>query len=231
MKNILISGVGNLYILIVFVAIKKIREWYNSDNQKQEIVKRSLFLERADVNAGIQPGMLLFVIGEIEQLAISESEHTPAVIALLSELLNAVMQAQQNLVQRVDEEVQNVKRMLKLYSLILNSSTPRLIIEGNELSMKTLPAFIMFSPLDIILRNYKKLPGETIHVTIQNSEQINITWETEESNFIGVDSTVLSREMNNMYPEIFHIESAISEKDITIIVTTVKQPELVPGAL
>jgi hypothetical protein len=214
--NVLISGIGNLYIILVFSAAKMMREWYISDHRKQMIVERSLYLKRADVNARVQPGMLLFSIGQIEKLVAEESDNVPGAIALLSELLNAVMQAQKVQILRVDEEVKNLKRMFRLYSLLLDTSVPKLRIEGEDLYMKSLPAFILFSPLEIIYRNSRLIPGQDILITLNKGLNVEISWEYDKESKVELDTNILSEEMDMLYPQRFQIESQTSENQVLL---------------
>ncbi len=202
--NIIVSGIGNLYILLVFVAARMVRSWYINENNKRVLAERSLYIERADANASIQPGMLLFSIESIEKLAIKKSDEVPGAIALLSELMNSVMQAQKVVIQRVDEELQNVRRLTKLYSILLSVSLPRIRIEGKDLNLKMLPAFILFSPLEIVFRRYSWLP-DSILISIIEAEKVQISWESSEQPFAGIDDVMIRREMDHILPGHFNI--------------------------
>ncbi|MFC2080138.1 hypothetical protein ACFLRQ_01550 [Bacteroidota bacterium] len=203
--NIVISGIGNLYIVLVFAASKMIRDWYISDRHKQKIVERNLYLQRADANATVQPGMLLYSIEQIEKQLEINSDHVPEAIAMLSELLNAVMQAQKNKVHRVDEEARNVKKMLKLYALLLGKKAPHIRIDGDDLSMRSIPVFIIFSPLEIVCRNYSSIPEIDIDILIEE-ESVKISWDSPQ---LCGDHEVVNNvrlEMNNLYPNGFQLE-------------------------
>jgi len=214
--NVLISGIGNLYIILVFAAAKMIRQWYVADHHKQIIVERNLYLQRADVNAGIQPGMLLFAIEKIEKLVSKKSENVPGAIALLSELLNAVMQAQRNKVLRVDEEAKNVKRMLGLYALLLDKNIPNIRIEGEELSLKYLPVFIVFSPIEIICRNYGALAVSDIQISLANSRPVEINWKSEVLSKDKGVARLVREEMEKLYPKRFHMEIQTRENYLSL---------------
>jgi hypothetical protein len=216
--NIVISGIGNLYIILVFAAAKLIREWYVTDNHKQDLVKRNLYLKRADANASVQPGMLLFSIEKIEEMELAKSEHVPAAIALLSEILNAVMQAQKRKVQRVDEEARIVKRMLKLYAMLLDTVAPGLRIEGEDLSMKSLPAFILFSPLEIVIRHQSLLPEENISIVIEDERSVQISWEASYLSQKPMIIDTLKREMDKLYPDQFYVESHVENDSYSVCI-------------
>ena len=73
MANIVISGIGNLYIVLVFIAVKMIRKWYLTTEEKKKINERFLEDKVAKANARIQPGMLLYAIGRMEEMAENKS--------------------------------------------------------------------------------------------------------------------------------------------------------------
>jgi len=203
--NILVSGVGNLYIILVFAAAKMVRSWHISQNHKQGIMEQNLHLERADVNAGIQPGLLLFSIEHIEQLAQAKSEEVPAKIATLSEIMNAAMQARKNLMIRVDEELYNLKRLLNFYSGLLSFELPKIRIEGENLSMKMLPSFILFSPLEILFRKLCLIPEGNILITIEEAGKVEISWESERIPMKNLDVGPVNEELNRLYPGRFSL--------------------------
>lgn len=203
--NILVSGIGNLYIILVFAASKMIRSWYISQARKQEIIEANLHIERADVNAGIQPGMLLFSIEHIEQLALAKSEDVPVKIAKLSEIMNAAMQSRQNFMIRVDEELNNLKRLLNFYAGLLSFNIPRIRIEGENLSMKMLPSFILFSPLEIIFRKICWIPEGSILISIEEAGTVEISWDSDRFPVKSIDPGPVNDELNSLYPGRFSL--------------------------
>lgn len=214
--NIVVSGIGNLYIILVFVAAKMIRSWYIFEKRKQGIMERNLNLQRADVNAGIQPGMLLFSIERIEELAWDESEEVPEKIAKLSEIMNAAMQSRERLMIRVDEELQNLKRLLNFYSGLMFRNMPRIRIEGDNLAMKMLPSFILFSPLEILFRKLCWIPEDNIFITIAESGLVEISWDSGIPPVKRVDLGIIIEELDMLYPDRFSMKLNDSPSQFSI---------------
>ncbi|MFC2090137.1 hypothetical protein ACFLT1_05110 [Bacteroidota bacterium] len=216
LANIVISGVGNLYILLVFAAAKMIREWYVSDKHTQLLVERNLYLQRADVNAAVQPGMLLYTVGLIEECVSKRPEEVSAFLARLSELLNFVMQAHNFKRIRVDEEIRNVKKLLALYSMLLNRQQPQIRISGNELSLISLPVCIAFSPLEIICRANNAVPEESIELDIKSPDEIELSWHDPlRANDKDLEKK-LTKEIEELYPDRFDIRYAFSHDTVRI---------------
>ncbi len=207
-SNLVISGVGNLYVLLVFVAARQVREWFLSQQQKQKLMEESLFLDRADVNAAIQPDMLLFSMEKIEEVTLSGKNDVPAVIAMLSELLNAVMQAKKQVYHRVDEEVRNVKKLLELYARLMGQEMPRICIEGPDLNIYQMPTFIIFLPLEIICRRSGRIPEGTINITVDREKSIYIYWAGQNDMAKLPDPEFILKEMDKSFPGRFIIGRA-----------------------
>jgi|GEM_PF-3239787 len=198
--NVLISGIGNLYIILVFAAARMVRSWYLSERKGQELEKKQLYMERADANAGILPGMLLFSIRSIEQLGRDRPVDVAGAIAMLSELLNAVMQAHKSMMLRLDEEMKNVRNLLKLYSLLMDRDIPALKIEQCNMAVLTLPAFMIFSPLEIVIRHFRWMPDDSIEVCIREEEMVTISWRSGAAGDRKPDPGNMTRELDMLYP-------------------------------
>ncbi|MDF1571067.1 MAG: hypothetical protein P1P82_05560 [Bacteroidales bacterium] len=198
--NVLISGIGNLYIILVFAAARMVRSWYLGERKGQALEKQQLFMERADANAGILPGMLLFSVRSIEQMGRDRPGDVAGAIAMLSQLLNAVMQAHKSMKLRLDEEMRNVRNLLKLYSLLMGRDIPVLKIEQCSMAALSLPAFMIFSPLEIVIRHFMWMPDDTIEVCIRGEEMVTISLRSEAADVRKPDPAEMTRELDLLYP-------------------------------
>ena len=204
--NIIINGIGNLYIILVFAAIKMIRIWYLADMQNRNIIAKNLMNQRSDANAGIQPGMLMHSMKEIEILSRNESEKVAEAIALLSELLNNVMLAQKIIYVRLDEEIRNVKKLFRLYSLLMDTDPFRLNIEGDAFSQRQIAAFMLFSPIDIMIRRMGRFPGDQLSIVMENDHSASFSWIAQPNHESGMEISGLQAGLDQLYPERFVIE-------------------------
>lgn len=214
--NVLISGIGNLYILLVFAATKMVRSWYISDKKSEQLVKDRLFMERADANAGIQPGMLLFSVGSIERLGREWPGEVAGAIAMLSELLNDVMMAHKSTMLRLDEEMRNVRSLLKLYALFMHRAMPLFKIEQCSAAISSMPAFIVFSPLEIVIRKYRWMPDDSIDVCIWEKEQVSISWKKREGGSVLPDPGEIMRELDLLYPGRYQVRTGTDPGKVTL---------------
>jgi len=88
LKNILISGIGNQYIILVFFAIKAGRYWYSAQTIKDELVQSKLETDLEIYRHQLQPKLIYTLIEELEQLTEKEAEKVPEVIVKISNFLN-----------------------------------------------------------------------------------------------------------------------------------------------
>jgi hypothetical protein len=214
--NVLISGIGNLYIILVFAAARMIRSWYLSEKEGQQLVQKRLFMERADANAGIHPGMLLFSVQEIEQLGKDRPEEVAGAIAMLSELLNAVMQAHKSVKVRLDEEMRNVRNLLRLYAMLMMKEIPVLKIEQCNKAITALPAFMVFSPLDIVIRQFRLMPDDSIEICIRGEDLVSINWRNGATENKRPDPAEITRELDMLYPGRYQVRIEAAPQNTTL---------------
>jgi hypothetical protein len=214
--NVLISGIGNLYIILVFAAAKMVRSWYLSNKKSEQLVQDRLFRERADANAGIQPGMLLFSVGSIERLAGERPADVAAAIAMLSELLNAAMQAHKSSMLRLDEEMKNVRSLLKLYALLMLKATPLLKIDQCSSAISSLPAFMVFSPLEIVIRKFHWMLDDSIEVCLRREDLVSISWKRKGRQSKLPDPGEIMRELDMLFPGRYRVRIGSESEIVTM---------------
>lgn len=149
--TVIISSIGNLYIILVFIAAKLIREWYIASEQKQELLQQQLLAERAEVNYALQPGMLLFCLEQIEFLAKRGSKKISSLISDLSEILNLVMQLSMHDKIPLADEIDLIKKMQKIYRDLELHST-KLTFLNDNIADRTIPRLMLFTPIEMLMR-------------------------------------------------------------------------------
>jgi len=115
--NVIISGLGNLYIVLVFLATRTIRNWYLASNQKKMLEQEKLHRQIEDTISRVQPRMLLYAIDQIEQMVERGDPDVTVAIALTSELLSDIMMYHREAHPLFTTEVEMVKKLLALVSL------------------------------------------------------------------------------------------------------------------
>lgn len=87
-KNIIISGIGNHYIILIFLAIHIGRSWYLSKNKKEELLQLKMETELEIYRYQLQPKLILSLIEEMELITKKSPDKVPGLIVKISGFLN-----------------------------------------------------------------------------------------------------------------------------------------------
>ncbi len=200
--NILISGIGNLYIVLVFIAMRLIRNWYLSSEEKKNLNQLHLEDRVAEANSRIQPGLLLYASEKIEELAEEGSENVSPAIAILSEILNGTMQTKGREVHRIDEELKLLQLLTDLHALFNHLEAPKIQVNGANLNNINVPSLSVFSLMEIILRYMKALTRITLDIATGGSSfSASLSWESNESLSSFPSLLYISEQMDQFFPE------------------------------
>jgi len=86
--NIIISGVGNHYIILVFLAIKVGMSWYSSKNQTAGLMQIKMETELEIYRYQLQPKLILTLVEELEIITEKHPDRLPDMIIKTSNFLN-----------------------------------------------------------------------------------------------------------------------------------------------
>jgi len=88
LKNILISGLGNHYIIFVFLAIKAGYSWYNAENDKEELQLSKTETDLEIFHYQLQPQVVLSLLENLEDVTNKQADKAPEMIIRISGFLN-----------------------------------------------------------------------------------------------------------------------------------------------
>ncbi|HER08509.1 MAG TPA: hypothetical protein ENO20_06320 [Bacteroides sp.] len=152
--NVVISGLGNLYILLVFLACKITRNWYLADNKKKRLQQEQLQQRIEDTITRVQPAMLLYAMDHIERMLDHSPKNVTTAVALTSELLHEVMTCYGEKPRPIVREIGLVRKFVSLVSLFRdNEPEVEFFLSGDQDNLR-LPPLILFSFLDIFFRRF-----------------------------------------------------------------------------
>ena len=153
--NVIRSGLGNLYIVLVFLASKTVRSWYMADMQQKELMQVELLQQMEDTITKVQPMMLLFAIDKIDDMVKASSSEVTRAIANTSELLSELMMYHEEKNQWFSREIELVKKLVDLVGLLKNTRPEvEFFISGDPVKID-LPPMILFSVVDLIFRKFE----------------------------------------------------------------------------
>ncbi len=151
---VIVSGLGNLYIMLVFLAARTVRQWYIASLRKQELQQAELKLQMESTVTKMQPLMLLYAIDQIDRMVEKSSEQVTRAIALTSELLSDVMIYYEEDEPLFTKEISLVKKLVSLVSLFRETKPDVEFFISGDPGQIRLPTMILFTLIDMIFRKF-----------------------------------------------------------------------------
>ncbi|MFH0756368.1 MAG: hypothetical protein V2B15_03680 [Bacteroidota bacterium] len=152
--NVIVSGLGNLYIVLVFLASRTVRNWFRASNTQKALQQEALKQQMEETMTKVQPLMLLYAIDHIEKMVIRSSLDITKAIALTSELLSEVMMYHEEGQHWISREIELVMKLVSLVALFKGTRPDvEFFISGDPGDIE-LPPMILFSYVDFIFRRF-----------------------------------------------------------------------------
>lgn len=144
LKNIVISGVGNHYIILVFLAIKAVRSWYEADSQKEELLRSTLHTELEIYRYQLQPRIVLELIKELEAQSLKNAELAPEMIIKISNFLNRFLYEGKEELIPLEQEVTLLEEFMSIHSHVLGDRLgSNFVVSGNLKSFVIPPLLLL----------------------------------------------------------------------------------------
>ena len=131
-KNIIISGIGNHYIILVFLAIKIGVWWFRADSKTEELMRSKVETELEIYRYQLQPRMVFTLIDELEKITNEEPDKSPEMIIKISNFLNSfLLEGKEELIP-LQLEVKLMEQFLEIHKNALGEKiTSNFIVAGN----------------------------------------------------------------------------------------------------
>ena len=147
-QNIIISGIGNHYIILVFLAIKVGRAWFRSQMRKDEIQQINLEAELEIYRYQLQPKIMLYLMEELGYVTRNNPEKSPEMIIRISGFLNLLLNESRAELIPLSEEVELVKSFIGIHTLALGNRFKNNFIESGNLKSYVVPPLLMLSVIN-----------------------------------------------------------------------------------
>jgi len=157
--NVVMSGLGNLYIVLVFLAARTIRQWYYADTRSKELQHTELQQQMENAITRVQPHMLLYAIDQIDRMVTESSPDVTKAIALTSELLNEVMIYHEEQNKLFSGEIELDRKLVALVSLLRESKPDVEYFVSGDPGLIQMPPMILFTIVDMIFRKFEGDPS------------------------------------------------------------------------
>ncbi len=144
LKNIVISGIGNHYIILVFLAIKVGISWYKAEYQKDELLRSNLETELEIYRYQLQPKIVLALMNQLEVLTNRESADAPEMIIKISGFLNRFLFEGKEELIPLEQEVLLLEEFLAIHKHALGERLiSNFIVNGNLKSYVVPPLLLL----------------------------------------------------------------------------------------
>lgn len=153
---VILSGLGNLYIVLVFLATRTIRNWYIADKQQKELMQSELKQQMEDTITKVQPMMLLYAIDQIDHMVENSSPDVTRAIALTSELLSELMMYHEEKNQWFSREIELVRKLVDLVALLKGVRPEVEFFISGDPGKIDLPPMILFTFVDLVFRRFEQ---------------------------------------------------------------------------
>ncbi len=132
LPNIIISGIGNHYIILVFLAIKVWQSWYYSKNQTAGLMQIKMETELEIYRYQLQPKLILAMVEELETISGKEPEKLPQLIVKMSGFLNHFLFEVKDELIPLSLEVNLISEFIDIHKFAIgNCCNFSLIVNGN----------------------------------------------------------------------------------------------------
>lgn len=206
LQNILISGVGNLYIVLVFLAIKAGRSWYLAKTRKEQLLKSKTDTELEIYQYQLQPKMVQTLIDELEQITETYPDKAPKMIIKISNFLNLFLYEGREELIPLNLEVKLIETFLDIHKQALGSRfVSNFVVNGNVKSFVVPPLLLLPFLNNAFKVVYKCNESFESTVIIKGEKKYLLFsfsfWSEKEFRFTDDESIEITKKrLNNNFP-------------------------------
>lgn len=142
-KNIIISGVGNHYIILVYFAIKAGISWYHAENRKEELKRTNIETELEIYRYQFLPRMVLTLMDELETISNKSSDKAPDMIIKISSFLNGFLFEGKEELIPLEMEVKLLDQFLAIHKEALGERITSNFISSGNLKSYVVPPLLL----------------------------------------------------------------------------------------
>jgi two-component system, LytTR family, sensor kinase len=158
-KNIIISGIGNHYIILVFLAVKVWRAWYQAQNMEKAEQLINLDTGFEIYLYQLQPRMMHHLMKLLGRVIKSEPQKAPDMIIRISGFLNRFLKEAASEQILLPEELTLAGEYLGLYASVEGTQPEIQYNMRGDFSSVNIPAFLFLPVFDAVVNNGNGNPG------------------------------------------------------------------------
>lgn len=164
-RNVLINGLGNEYVVIAFLAVKVVKFWNLKIGEKTELMNRKLSAEVELLQYQSYPRFVLNVMDRLENLAENQSPQTSEMIIRLSNLMTNMTIGRKSDKILLQKEVEMIRSYIEIQRMSFPNDYQVNFLVTGELNGVQIPPFLFFQLIEEgfnQLEEYQEKPDYTI---------------------------------------------------------------------
>ncbi len=149
--NVIVSGIGNHYIILVFIAIKIGKAWYHAQNIEEEEKQRNLEASIEIYSYQFRPRVMHRLMVLLECAIQNDIKKSPDLIISISSFLSAFLK--ENGKQKVwfSEEISLIKMYLEIFSTALPGRIRTEFTTAGDFTSLPVPCYLFLPVVDYAL--------------------------------------------------------------------------------
>lgn len=147
-QNIVISGIGNQYIILVFLAILAGRSWYSANNRKEELLRQKLETELEIYKYQLQPKLILELVEEMEFITRKNPEKGPELIEKVSGFLSRFLFEGRDDVISLKLDAAILDEFLKVHKFALGDRLVSNFVLNGNLQAQIVPPLLLLPAIN-----------------------------------------------------------------------------------
>ena len=224
-SNILINGLGNEYIIIVFLSVKVVRFWNSKMGEKAELLNQKLATEIELLHYQSYPRFVLNVMDRMEQLAFQKSPQTSEMIIRLSNLMNNMTVGTTPNKINLQKEIELIRSYIDIQRMSFPSGYEVNFFVINELNGLQIPPFLFFQVVEegfVVLDNFTEEIDCAIFIKTEPHYLLFSLSLHNESSFKHIfNQDVIGnceKYLNCFYPEKYKVMSNFENNFVEVII-------------
>lgn len=213
-QNVLINGLGNEYIILIFLSVKVIRLLNSKIIEQAELLNRKLASEIELIRYQSYPRFVLNVIDRLEQNAFNNLPHTSEMIVSLSNLLSNVVCIRKPDKIQLYKELEAIRSYIGIQQLNSPESFKVNFQVNGDMPNFTIPPFLFFQLVEEgfqVLENCRNDSDFSIILKVESEYLLfRMTIWTPEELHGSFSQEVMGnchKYLNYFYPECHKIKS------------------------
>jgi two-component system, LytTR family, sensor kinase len=214
-KNIVISGIGNQYIILVFLAVKAGKAWYRSQNMERDEQMINLDAGFEIYLYQLQPRMMHHLMKLLGKVIKAQPQKAPEMIIRISGFLNRFLKQAANEQTTLSEEMNLVEEYFGLYDSAPGFQQEISCKIRGDLSSIKVPSCLFLPVFDAAVNSFNGIYGScSVNTdTIDSGFRLNIMISNQQARNKDDhdDVDMLQKRLQRSFNGNFHISDETRE--------------------